>query len=213
MRELDRNYRNALKKDCPAIARLATLAGGGFVDFLYHDLIPDKTPVEILEKNLASPEGPYSWENAIVAEIAGEIAGGALSYPSVYYRITPEMERLIPKERLEHVRENFSSRVENSWFLDYLAVFPEFHGMGIGSRLIDLTKQRALEKGYQTLSLSVFADNIQAQSLYSRKGFVTVRKVELGSHELMPHEGGCMLMKCSLVDDSSICKGTLTSDE
>ena len=206
MRELDRNYRNAQEKDCHAIARLAILAGGGFVEFLYHDLIPDTTPQEMLEKNLVSLEEPYSWRNAIVAEIDGKVAGAALSYPSVSYRITPEMERLIPKERLEHVKENFSARVEKSWFLDYLAVFPEFNGMGIGGKLIDLTKKRALEKGYRILSLSVFSDNLLAQRLYSRKGFVAVRKVELKSHELMPHEGGCLLMKCSLVDKSSICR-------
>jgi hypothetical protein len=44
----------------------------------------------------------------------------------------------------------------------------------------------------------VFADNTDAQRLYVRCGFKTVESVELKSHELIPHEGGCLLMKCEI---------------
>ena len=44
----------------------------------------------------------------------------------------------------------------------------------------------------------VFADNMAAQRLYKRCGFEVAKIVDLNSHELIPHEGGCILMKCDL---------------
>ncbi len=191
-------YRDAKIEDVSSIAGLVDLAAGGFIDLLYQDVIPGKRPVEIIEDKLASAEPPLTWKNAIVAEIRGQVAGLSLSYPSEQYRITPEMERLIPKDRLELVRENYTVRVENSWFLDYLAVLPKYHGNGIGGTLIEKTKKRAIAKGYDILSLSAFSDNSKALELYFRHGFEPFCIVGLSLHELSPHEGGCLLMKCSL---------------
>ena len=44
----------------------------------------------------------------------------------------------------------------------------------------------------------VFADNLDAKRLYVRCGFKTVKSVELKPHALIPHEGGCLLMKCEI---------------
>jgi hypothetical protein len=44
----------------------------------------------------------------------------------------------------------------------------------------------------------VLADNADAQRLYVRCGFKILESVELKSHELIPHEGGCLLMKCEI---------------
>lgn len=195
---MDIHFRDARRDDIPSISRLIEIASGGFIDYLYNGLFPDRTTIQIIQDKLERKEPSMNWEDCILVETDGEIAGLALSYPAYLYRITSEMKRIIPAERLENVRDNYSERVENSWYLDSLAVFPEHTGKGIGGRLIDHTKSRAQERGFDVLSLSVFADNKVALDLYVRHGFRNVRRVFIEPSEESPHEGGCFLMRCAL---------------
>jgi ribosomal protein S18 acetylase RimI-like enzyme len=72
---------------------------------------------------------------------------------------------------------------------------------GIGSQLISLTKKKAKQNGFDTLSLIVFADNKEALGVYYQHKFEIVAPVELNFHERIPHKGGCYLMK-SHIDKS-----------
>jgi ribosomal protein S18 acetylase RimI-like enzyme len=168
------------------------------MEFLFHDLITGVTPVQIVAHSMESGKYPRSYKNTLVAYSGGKIVGMALSIPSESHRITEEMEEFIPAERLEHLRHFFSARVENSLLLDTLCVDEKFRSKGIGARLIDKTKEKAKEAGFDNLSLIVLADNTGAQRLYRRCGFEVVKNVDLKPHELIPHEGGCFLMKCEI---------------
>ena len=108
------------------------------------------------------------------------------------------MRSFFPVERLEHFCAFFSSRVENSWFLDSFGVFESHRRCGIGKKLISLTKQKAVENGYNAVSLIVFADNSLALPVYKNTGFEIVQKVELGGNEFIKHEDGCLLMQCEI---------------
>jgi ribosomal protein S18 acetylase RimI-like enzyme len=108
------------------------------------------------------------------------------------------MKNFFPEERLKHLKSFYSSRIENSLYLCVLCVNEKYRGKGIGTKLISLTKKKAKESGYNILSLLVLADNTAAQRLYWRSGFEIAKTVELKSHELIPHEGGCLLMKCEI---------------
>lgn len=61
--------------------------------------------------------------------------------------------------------------------IDGLSVDPHFRGQGIGSKLIDACKDFALENGYSELTLFVVGENIRAQALYERHGFVATGQV------------------------------------
>ncbi len=108
------------------------------------------------------------------------------------------MQKFFPAERLEHFRNFFSTRVEGSYFLDALCVDEKYQNKGVGSKLIELTKIKAQKEGYNVLSLIVFSDNINAQRLYKNRGFEIVKNIELNSHRLIPHVGGCVLMKTDI---------------
>ena len=191
-------FREGLLEDCYRIAVLDDMASGGAIDYLFHDLIPGLTPVEVVAKNFERDEYPYTYKSAIVAQYNDQVIGFALSYPAAYHRVSAEMRHYFPAERLAHFKDFFSSRVEGSFYIDGLGVDPRFQRRGIGKRLIDLTKKKAGEKGYPALSLITFADNIEAIKLYERCGFRTVKPVELNPHERIPHQGGCLLMNCEL---------------
>jgi len=192
------SYRNGRNEDCAILARFVNMASEGVIEYLFHDLIPDMTPVQMVTHNLSAENSYYSFKNAIVAEYSQNLIGASLSYPSRFHQITEEMKRFLPENRLEHFKYFFSSRVEDSLFLNALCVDERFRGKGIGTQLIALTKKKAKEEGFKALSLMVLADNTDAQSLYARCGFKTVAAVELKSHDLIPHEGGCLLLKCEI---------------
>jgi GNAT superfamily N-acetyltransferase len=174
------------------------MASGGVIEYLFHDLIPDVKPAQMVAHNLSAEDSYYSYKNAIVAEYKKNLIGVSLSYPSHFHRITEEMKNFLPVDRLEHFKSFYSSRVENSLLLNALYVDERFRRKGIGTQLITLTKKKAKEAGLKALSLMVLADNTEAQRLYVHCGFKTVESVELKSHELIPHEGGCLLMKCEI---------------
>ena len=108
------------------------------------------------------------------------------------------MREFFPPNRLNHIKNIITSGVENSLYLDTLVVDQEFRGKGVGSKLLSLTQEKAVEHGINALSLIVLADNTGAQKLYSRYGFEVVCHIDMDSHELIPHEGGAFLMSGNL---------------
>jgi len=57
-------------------------------------------------------------------------------------------------------------------FVQTLAVAPACQGQGVGSRLLIALLEEATRRGQRTVSLEVRADNLTAQRLYDRHGFV-----------------------------------------
>ncbi len=170
----------------------------GVVEYLFHDLVPGMSPVQVVAHNLENDNYPHSYKSADVAVEGNTIVGMALSYPSSYHKITDEMRDFFPKDRIEHFRNFYASRVENTWFLDALGVFESHRRRGIGKKLISLTKKKAVESRYNAVSLMVFADNRLAIPVYEHTGFEVVQKVELKGNEFIKHEDGCLLMNCEI---------------
>ncbi len=191
-------YREGRKEDSSEIARLDNIASDGAMEFLFHDLIPDMSPVQIVASNLENDSYPHSYRSAIIAEYKGTIIGMSLSFPGKYHRITGEMKNFFPQDRIDHFKVFFSAPVKDSYFLDAICVEEDFRSKGIGSILIKQTKIKAINEGYDSLCLLLFKDNSKAQRLYKRNGFEVIGRINLAAHELMPHEGGCLLMKADL---------------
>ncbi|MFG6096313.1 GNAT family N-acetyltransferase [Leptothoe sp. ISB3NOV94-8A] len=191
-------YREGQKADSKILAELEYIASDGAVEFLFHDLVPGVSALQFVASSLEQDVYPHSYRSAIVAELNHHVIGMALSFPATYHQITPEMRDFFPTDRLEHFQDFFSARVDGSFFLDALCVLKDYQHKGIGSRLIELTKSKAQTEGYNSLSLIVLADNIGAQRLYQRHGFESVRPIELQPHPLIPHQGGCLLMRANL---------------
>ncbi|KAG2177376.1 hypothetical protein INT44_007887 [Umbelopsis vinacea] len=63
---------------------------------------------------------------------------------------------------------------ENAIKLQRIFVHHESHGLGIGKLLIKMAEKVASSQGYKTLWLGVFEENIKAQKLYEKSGFIHV---------------------------------------
>ena len=191
-------YRPAEKTDSQRIAELISLASDGVVDFLFHDLVPDMTPVQVVAHNLARDHYPHSFRSAVVALSGEDIVAMALSYPSSYHQITAEMRDFFPAERLDHLNDFYAVNIPPSWFLDALAVEPAYRRRGIGTRLIELTQERAKENGYRMLSLIAFRDNAPALALYEALGFRQGAHIPLAANAYIAHTDGCVLLTCQM---------------
>jgi len=192
---MDITYRPGGKGDSAKIAELIGLASGGVVEYLFHDVVPGLSAIQVLTYGLKNDQYPHSYRSAIVAEHNQETVGMALSYPSHLHGITPEMRAFFPEDRLQHLNHFYSARVENSWLLDSLSVVQAYRRKGIAKRLIALTGEKARENGYSTLSLIVFSDNTPALNLYEQLGFEVVQPVVLTGNAFIPHEKGCLLLR------------------
>lgn len=140
----------------------------------------------------------FSYANTHVAVSDGKIIGIAHSYPAANHPTTKELEIYLPKERLELLQEVFNNPVEGSFFLNGLAVAATCRRQGIGTKLIEITTQKAKEQGFASLSLMVWADNSNARRLYQSQGFQSVKPIHVDWHPMLPHTGGVILMNCQL---------------
>jgi ribosomal protein S18 acetylase RimI-like enzyme len=200
---MDILYRIGKPEDSLKIAEGIERASGGIVEFLFHGLLGSYTPTEVMANSLQEKQGSDSYENAIVAEYQGNIIGVVYSYPAKFHGITDNTRSFFPTDRLAFLGEFYNSRVENSWFLDSIFVDEQFRGEGIGSNLIELTKQKAREQGYKQLSLMVMADNIVARRTYEKNNFRIVKHIDVQEHELIPHKGGIYLLVSNLQQEES----------
>ncbi len=195
---MDIIYRPARKKDCPKLGELTSLAAEGMLEFLLDGLVPGMTAVEVAAYDLKDNKGQQSYRNIIVAEVNKKVKGMAFSYHSQHHRISEDMRKFIPADRLEPLETFYSTRVEDSLYLDTLAVDPDLHGQGVGRALLEMTKQKALDMGLGSLSLIVYAHNQTALRLYGKQGFQEVGEIPMESLDWVPDDGAAMLMECKL---------------
>jgi len=186
-------YRAAVKEDTPAIVELIRMAGGGDVEFLFHDLMPGKTVSQHLTSIVEKKGTLLSYEKAIVAEldtgVVGLMLACAIDEPFEPTGIT------IPPERVEHVKPFYDLKIPGSYMLLYLGIQVSYRGRGIGYDLLKLYQQEAINRGIQSFSLQVWADNFQAIKLYESFGFQVVAQADIARHQLLPHDGGVLLME------------------
>ena len=76
---------------------------------------------------------------------------------------------------------------DNSYYISGMAVFADYQGNGIGSRLLEIAESNAIEHGLSKLSLIVFEQNIGAKKLYDKTGYVEIMRHPIVPHPIVPH--------------------------
>lgn len=149
-------FREGRKEDSNRIAELDSIASEGALDFLFHDLIPGMTPVQVVANGLENDHYPHSYRSTIVAEHNNNIIGMSLSFPSKYHAITDELRSFLPADRIGHFKDFFSSRVENSYFLDALCVEGKYRNLGVGKGTDYKNYKQSYERRLQKLKPDCF---------------------------------------------------------
>lgn len=188
-------YRMARPDDSRDIAQFMCIAGGGVYEFLFDDLIPFVTAVDVLSHGIGSDDYPISYRNCRVASLGddGVIVAAANVFPADMLK--EDHYALLGSERHEHIRPMLELQDWGSMFLNSLAVSDAHRGSGIGAALLRWADTCAAEAGYDRLSLHVWADNIPAVNFYQARRFVQVGIAEIPQHPRLPHHGGSLLMR------------------
>ncbi len=187
--------RAATRDDVPDLSKLLILAAGGVVDALYHGLIPGKPTNEIVERRLQREGTTGSYENCWVAVQDGRVVGELHAYPMDELENDPP-DPLIPEERYAVLEpfDHLDPVAAGSYYINVVAVYPEFQGHGIGTQLLDLARAEAEARGFDQLSLVVAEQNRGAVWLYRRCGFEEAARHPAVRHEMIRYRGDMLLM-------------------
>jgi len=189
-------FRAATKADAAALAVLGDIAGEGLPAHLWSTLRePGQSILEIGRERAAREEGGFSYRNAIVAELDGDVAAGLVGYclddPYDLPDLDDVPEVVRPLVKLE-------AKAPGSWYVNVLATFPEFRRLGLARKLLDLAETKALEAGASSLSVIVAGENERAVRLYASADYGPLASEPVLMFPGCPHGGHWVLMVKSL---------------
>ena len=158
--------RPATPDDAPAMAPMVDIAGHGLPMILWAALAENgQTPLDVGIARAASDVGPFSWRNATIAEIDGQIAGMISSYetgptPIVVDPATPA----IPRPLIALV-----NTVPLTRYINVLMTVDRFRRMGVACRLM---AHAETIPGPNGMSLIAADSNTGGRAFYRGLGYV-----------------------------------------
>jgi ribosomal protein S18 acetylase RimI-like enzyme len=185
-------FRPAAKADASALAVLVDIAGEGLPAYLWSTLkAPGQSILEVGRERAAREEGGFSYRNAVVAEVGGEVAACLVGYrlddPYDLGNLAGIPELVRPLVLLE-------AKARGSWYVNVLATFPEFRRQGIGLELLGIAEQKARAAGAGAMSVIVAGENEPAARLYVRAGYRAVAREPIFAFPGCQHGGDWVLM-------------------
>jgi ribosomal protein S18 acetylase RimI-like enzyme len=185
--------RHACVADIPHIAYVAIQAFGGFAEVMYEGVVPDSTVQQIMEHRFSRTGTTSSVRNSRIAEEDGTVLGGLHAFPMDLMADDP-LDPLIPKERFYMFEPLQYLHAKGSYYIQAVAVYPEFQGRGVGRQLITEAEMEARAKGFKEMSLKVFAENVRAVARFESLGYREVCRQPVVHHERLRYGGDTLLM-------------------
>lgn len=188
--------RDARKNEAKQLARLVNIAGQGpdsvGLDYTVwsRGANEGQDPYDVGSLRIENEVGGYSYNNIRIIEVDAKPAALAMSF-EVIKKSQTEMDEI---DDLFKIFSVLAQQRIGSYYLDSLAVFPEYRGCGFGRILIEDTINKAVKGGYSEVSLLVFEKNEAALSLYKKLGFRETSKLKAPAHPSMPYEGYVILL-------------------
>lgn len=192
MNNTDLLFRKAEKKDCRKIAELALIAGEGLPAYFWEQSAGEGEDIlDVGTRNASSETENFSYRNTIVAEKHGDVVAMLLAY-----RLPDEEHAEDLDELPELVRPlvELEQCVPGSFYINMIATLPGSRGMGIGSKLMAIANQLAVDAGCDLLSVEVFEQNDGALRLYQRLGYEIIESRPVVPHECHPYDSNVVLL-------------------
>jgi ribosomal protein S18 acetylase RimI-like enzyme len=122
----------------------------------------------------------FSYQNTFVAQNEQQIVGLVLSFGGrEEHRLNMMVEQRFQQFQGGRGWHLVDESAKDEWYIDALAVYSQWEGRGIGSRLLRDAEQRALAQNYHKVSLNVDKENERALQLYLYRGYIVTGDVEL----------------------------------
>lgn len=146
------------------------IATGFHTAMLYEDT-PEERLREFAERVCTREDVLYSWTKTTIAEIDGRPVAMLTSYDGADYHETRVRTQAIIKDMWGTEFPGMEDEaLPGEYYLDSLAVLPEYRGQGIGRRLLEYGIEEGKRRHLLT-TLAVDPVNERAQRLYQSLGF------------------------------------------
>lgn len=163
--------RDATSDDAPFIARVV-LAG---IDMLDIDAdLPDEQ--HVIYKHLVDichmDDTLYSYCNTRIAENDGNRVGALVAYDGDRYAgMRAKTFGLVQQSSGMDLSKNAMETGAGEFYLDSMAILPDYRGIGIGKMLMRDRVEWASQNGFKAVTLLVDKDKPRLQSYYESLGF------------------------------------------
>ena len=120
----------------------------------------------------------YSWRNTVIAEMDGRVVGALTQYDgNRYLEMRAVTFPLITQACGIDYSDMDLETYPGEYYLDSMAVLPEYRGQGIATALLRDGIARAQAAGIPNVSMIVSPENPKAQQLYESLGFQYIRTI------------------------------------
>lgn len=145
--------------------------------------------LELLKKLFEKNKGIFSHQFTTVAELEGRVVGIEHGYTrrdkqihallnSFYIIKHHKFDQILKMLMRNYHIERFLKKIHpNSYYVAHLAVILEYHGKGIGGKLLDNAIKKAKSLHFNFCALDVSIHNKKAIKLYEKKGFKIYKEI------------------------------------
>lgn len=187
-----RVIRPATLRDATDLAAMVDMAGEGLPTYFWSQMVEaGQSPIEIGRMRAMREEGAFSYRNAQIAEVVGRIAGGLVSYAIADASDASEIAEMHEIARPLALLE---AEVPGYWYVNVLAVYPEFRGQGIGRELLSKADQLGREANSKGMAIIVASENVGALRLYERAEYRPVARRPLVGYRGFKRGGDWILL-------------------
>lgn len=164
--------RDAIPADAPFIARVV-LAGIDMVD-LGESIKEEQKPIlDHLVDICRMDDTLYSYRHTRIAETGGQAVGALVGYDGGQYAsMRAKTFGLVLQTSGLDLNKNAMETRGGEFYLDSMAVLPEFRGREIGQQLMRDRMDWAIQNGFEVITLLVDKDKPHLQRYYEGLGFV-----------------------------------------
>lgn len=138
----------------------------------------------VMHRLVREEQSQYTFRNTLVALCDGKVAGCCVAYDGGQLH---ELREAFFKAMLEELGRTFDTfddeTSEGEYYIDSLAVYPNYRGQGIATELLRATIARGKSLNL-TPALLVDAANANAERLYTALGFTRVNDDHWGGHPM-----------------------------
>ena len=181
--------RSAIEEDANTSTQLIYMTKGSMADYLLGGG-DEAAAKSVISQLFLRKKNRYSHHYINLAIIDGEVAGLLLSYPGKVLKSLnfPMVESMFAVNELPQLLRFFyrslplikiKEAAADEYFINNMAIFPKFQGLGIGKFLMSLAKKRAKESGLNKCALTVEIKNSRAVGLYQHLGYQIVDTIKV----------------------------------
>ncbi|MBO9164661.1 GNAT family N-acetyltransferase [Lactiplantibacillus pentosus] len=138
------------------------------------DDIPEPDLEQAITAAYRTPDYLSGKATTVVAEADGQVVGVAFGYPDKNEDAVDDVLARVTADNDAFGSAFEAESYEHEWYLDSIAVDPNYQGHGIGGKLLAALPQYARQAGQQRIGLNVDMANLGAKKLYDRYHYETV---------------------------------------